>query len=91
MTDHKPGPGHNSDGEPVEGGQLRAFIERVERVNAEIADLTNDRKEILAEAKGAGFDTKIIRLLLAERKRDPSDRAEQETILELYRAAIASA
>ena len=86
------GPGHNSEGaEPaVEGGQLRALIERLERVDGDISDLKEDRKEILAEAKGGGFDVKIIRLLIAERKRDPDERSEQETLLDLYRAALGS-
>jgi len=68
--------------------QLRAFIERIENVNEEIADLVSDRKEIFAEAKGSGFDTKILRKIVAERKQDANERAEQEALLDLYRSAL---
>lgn len=70
------------------GKQMRAFIERIENMNEEIASLTADRKEIYAEAKGNGFDTKILRKIVAERKQDANERAEQEALLDLYRSAL---
>jgi uncharacterized protein (UPF0335 family) len=68
--------------------QLRAFVERIERMEEEKASIAADIKEIYAEAKGNGFDTKILRKLLAIRKQDANERAEQEAILELYMAAL---
>ncbi len=68
--------------------QLRAFIERIERMDEEIAALNDDKKEIYAEAKGNGFDTKILRKIVSIRKQDANERAEQEAILELYMAAL---
>ena len=69
-------------------GQLRAFVERLERMDDEIAVLKLDRAEILKEAKGAGYDTKAIRRIVALRKVDPEELAEQKAILELYGAAL---
>lgn len=72
----------------VAADQLRAFIERVENVEEEIADLASDRKEIYAEAKGNGFDTKILRKIVALRKQDAKDRKEQNALLQLYGEAL---
>lgn len=72
----------------VAAGQLRAFIERIERVEEEIAAYQDDRKEIFAEAKAVGFDTKAIRTLVRLRKKDAAERAEEEAILDLYMAAL---
>jgi uncharacterized protein (UPF0335 family) len=63
---------------------LRRLIERIERVNGEIDDLAADRKEIFAEAKSTGFDTKAIRKVIALRKLDRAERAEMEQIVDLY-------
>jgi uncharacterized protein (UPF0335 family) len=68
--------------------QLRAFIERIERMEEEKAAIAADIKEIYAEAKGNGFDTKILRKIVAIRKQDANERMEQEAILELYMAAL---
>jgi uncharacterized protein (UPF0335 family) len=68
--------------------QLRAFVERIERMEEEKASIAADIKEIYAEAKGNGFDTKVLRKLVAIRKQDANERAEQEAILELYMAAL---
>jgi uncharacterized protein (UPF0335 family) len=68
--------------------QLRAFIERIERMEEEKAAIAADIKEIYAEAKGNGFDTKILRKIVTIRKQDANERAEQEAILELYMAAL---
>jgi uncharacterized protein (UPF0335 family) len=68
--------------------QLKAFIERVERVDEELSALKGDRKDILAEAKGNGFDTKAITKIIALRKKDLAERQEEEAILDLYRNAL---
>ena len=68
--------------------QLRAFIERIERMEEEKAAVAVDIKEIYAEAKGNGFDTKILRLIVKIRKQDANERAEQEALLELYMGAL---
>lgn len=72
----------------VAAGQLRAFIERIESVEEDIAAYSDDRKEIYAEAKAMGFSTKAIRTLVKLRKMDQAERQEQEAILDLYKAAL---
>ena len=72
----------------VAADQLRAFIERIERVQEDIGALSDDRKEIYAEAKAMGFDTKTIRTLVRLRKKDEAERQEEEAILDLYKAAL---
>lgn len=72
----------------VAAGQLRAFIERLERVGAERDDLGRDLADIYAEAKGNGFDTKAMRSIVRLRKKDVAERQEEETILDLYKAAL---
>lgn len=68
----------------VNAGELRQFIERIERVDAERSDLSEARKEILAEAKGSGYDTKMLNMLVARRKRSADDIAEEEALFETY-------
>ena len=68
--------------------QIRAFVERIERMDAEIADRKDDRKEVLAEAKGTGLDTKALLKIVALRKRNRDDVAEEEAILDLYKSAL---
>lgn len=70
------------------GQQLRSYIERIERLNEEKAGLTEDIKDIFAEAKGNGFDVKTMRQILKIRKMDASDRAEQEALIDLYLHAL---
>jgi uncharacterized protein (UPF0335 family) len=72
----------------VTGAELRAFIERIERLAAEKKDLADQQKEVFAEAKGRGYDTKIIRRVIALRKREPDDIAEEEAVLEMYKEAL---
>ncbi len=67
---------------------LRSFIERIERLEEEKAALAADIREVYSEAKGAGFDTKIMRQVLRIRKLDSADRQEQEAILDLYLSAL---
>ena len=67
---------------------LKSFIERVERLEEEKAALTADIREVYSEAKGQGFDTKIMRQVVRLRKLDRADRQEMEAILDLYLAAL---
>lgn len=72
----------------VAAGELRQFIERVERLEEEKAALDNDIKDVLAELKGRGYDVKAVRAILKLRKQDPDERQEAEAILELYMNAL---
>ncbi len=72
----------------VSGQRLKAFIERVERLEEEKAALAEDIKDIMAEAKGTGFDTKTMRKIIRLRKMDKQKRDEEEELLALYSAAI---
>ena len=69
-------------------GRLKSFIERVERLEEDKAAIANDMKEVFAEAKGEGFDVKIIRKIIRLRKQDKVKREEEEALLELYLQAI---
>lgn len=71
--------------------QLRAFIERIERLEEEKKAISDDIKEVYAEAKGSGFDTKAMREIVRIRKQDRNERAEQEAILDLYMHALGMA
>lgn len=71
--------------------ELRQFIERYEHLEAERKDIADQQKEAMAEAKGRGYDAKIIRKIVALRKRDKDDIAEEEAILELYMSALGMA
>ncbi|WYK05435.1 DUF2312 domain-containing protein [Cereibacter sphaeroides f. sp. denitrificans] len=88
-----PGTGHNSglDSYNVTADELRQFVERYEQLEAEKKDVTDQQKELMAEAKGRGYDTKVMKKLVALRKRKPDDIAEEETILELYKTALGMA
>jgi uncharacterized protein (UPF0335 family) len=72
----------------VTAEELRQFIERIEQMNAEISDISEARKEVFAEAKGRGYDTKVIRKLIGIRKRRADDLAEEEAILDMYKSAL---
>ena len=72
----------------VTADELRQFIERIERLDAEKKDLAEQQKEVMAEAKGRGYDTKVMRKLITLRKRDQNDIAEEEAILEMYKEAL---
>lgn len=92
--------GHNSknavdDDEDITGssqtvaaGQLRAFIERIERLSEEKQTIADDIKDVYAEARGTGFDVKAIRTIVRMRKMDTNERQEQETILDTYMHAL---
>lgn len=72
----------------VAADELRQFIERIEQLDAEKRDLADQQKEVMAEAKGRGYDTKVIRKVIALRKRKPDDIAEEEAILDMYKSAL---
>ncbi|WP_420023744.1 DUF2312 domain-containing protein [Cereibacter azotoformans] len=75
----------------VTADELRQFIERYEQLEAEKKDLAEQQKELMAEAKGRGYDTAVMKKVVALRKRKPDDIAEEETILELYKNALGMA
>ncbi len=68
--------------------RLRSFVERIERLEEEKAALTADIREVYAEAKGNGFDTKVMRQVIRLRKMETADRQEQEALLDLYKRAV---
>ena len=72
----------------VTADELRQFVERYERLEIEKKDIADQQKEIMAEAKGRGYDTKVLRKIVALRKRDMNDIAEEEAVLALYKEAL---
>ncbi|MDE0921671.1 DUF2312 domain-containing protein, partial [Aurantimonas coralicida] len=76
-----------SDTAMIAGGQIRSFVERIEQIESEIQDLNDGKKEVFAEAKGEGFDVKVIREIIKLRKQDKDERDEHETLLDLYMRA----
>lgn len=72
----------------VTADELRQFIERFERLDAEKSDIAEQQKEVMAEAKGRGYDTKILRKVVALRKRDKADLDEEEAVLDMYKEAL---
>ena len=73
------------------GDRLRAFVERIEHIEEEIKGLTEGRKEVYAEAKGEGFDVKVLREVVRLRKQDRDEREEHESLLDTYMHAIETA
>jgi uncharacterized protein (UPF0335 family) len=72
----------------VTADELRQFVERYEQLEAEKKDIADQQKEVMAEAKGRGYDTKALRKIVALRKRKPDDLAEEEAVIEVYKAAL---
>jgi uncharacterized protein (UPF0335 family) len=72
----------------VAGDQLRTIVERIEQIEDEIKELTEARKEIYLEAKGNGFDVKVLRQVIKVRRQDQKEREEHETLLDVYLRAI---
>lgn len=72
----------------VTADELRQFIERYERLDQEKKDISDHQKEVMAEAKGRGYDVKVMRKIIALRKRDQNDIAEEEAVLEMYKEAL---
>lgn len=88
MSDQSEAFSAQETGQTVAAGQLRALVERIERLEEEKKSLSDDIKEVYAEAKGTGFDTKAIRSIVKLRKKDQAERQEEESILDLYKAAL---
>ena len=76
------------DAHRVAAAELRQFVERYERLEEERRGLAEQQKEVMAEAKGRGYDTRVLRKVVALRKRDRDDIAEEEAVLALYREAL---
>ena len=79
-----------ADMNPQTAAQLKAIVERVERLEEEKKTIGEDIKEVYAEAKGNGFDAKIIRKVVSIRRQDRNERMEQDALIDLYLAAVGS-
>ena len=77
-----------SDSYRVAGEELRQFVERFERLEIEKKDISDQQKEVMAEAKSRGYDTRIMRKIVSLRKRDLEDVAQEEAILSMYKTAL---
>lgn len=75
----------------IAADQLRLFIERIERLEEEKKGIADDIKDVYAEMKGTGFDTKAVRTIIRLRKQEEAERQEAEAILDLYKAALGMA
>lgn len=75
----------------VAADELRQFIEQIEQLDAEAKDIAERKKEAMAEAKARGYDTKVMKKVVALRKRDKDDIAEEEAVLEMYKQALGMA
>jgi uncharacterized protein (UPF0335 family) len=75
----------------IAGNRVRSFVERVEQLESEIAELNEQKKEVFLEAKGEGFDVKILKEIIKIRKQDKEERDEHETLLDVYLRAMDSA
>lgn len=74
--------------DPIAGDQLKSIVERIERLEEEKKTIADDIKEVYGEAKANGYDVKVLRKVIAIRKRDANERAEEEAILDLYLQAV---
>lgn len=72
----------------VTAGELRQFVERYERLEQEKKDIADHQKEVMAEARARGYDVRVLKKLIALRKKDPQEISEEEAILQLYREAL---
>jgi uncharacterized protein (UPF0335 family) len=75
----------------VAGNRVRSFVERIEQLEGEIAELNEGKKEVFTEAKGEGFDVKILKEIVKLRKQDKDERDEHETLLDVYMRAMETA
>ena len=75
----------------IPGGKIRAFVERIENIDSEIQELNEQKKEVFAEAKGDGFDVKILKEIVKLRKQNEEERDERESMLDLYMRAMEQA
>lgn len=80
-----------TDAYAVTAAELRQFIERYEQLEAEKKDVAEQQRELMAEAKGRGYDNKVMLKVIALRKRKPDDIAEEEAVLEMYKSALGMA
>ncbi len=78
----------NTDVQGVAAAQLRSIVERIERLEEEKKAIGDDIKDVYGEAKGNGYDTKVLRTVIRLRKQDASEREEQDAILDLYKEAL---
>lgn len=95
-SDRKPRQNAQKDSEALDpyavtAGELRQFIERYEQLEREKKEVADQQKELMAEAKGRGYDTKALKKIIAERKAKPDDLAEFNAVLEMYREALGMA
>ena len=81
-------PSNSENAYSVTADELRQFIERFEQLESEKKDVAEQQKELMAEAKGRGYDTKVMKKIVALRKRKPDDIAEEEAIMEMYKSAL---
>lgn len=72
----------------VSSDELRAFVERYERLDVEKKDISDQQKEVMAEAKSRGYDPKALKAIVAMRKKDPAERSEEEAVIEMYSEAL---
>jgi uncharacterized protein (UPF0335 family) len=72
----------------IAGDRIRSFVERIEQIETELKELTETKKEIFSEAKGEGFDVKVLKEILKLRKQDQDERDEHETLLDVYMRAM---
>ena len=75
----------------IPGGKIRSFVERVENIDGELQEVNEQKKEVFAEAKGEGFDVKILKEIIKLRKQDQDERDERESLLDLYMRAMDTA
>lgn len=75
----------------VAAGQLRAFIERIERIEEEIKGGNDDKRDVYQEMRGCGFDVKAVKTIVRLRRKDQAERQEEEAVLDLYKAALGMA
>lgn len=89
-AEKRTGPGRNTEGGNVQGtdDRLRLLVERVERLEEEEKGIREDKREVYNEAKAVGYDTKIMRRIVALRKQKPDDRREEEMLLDTYKCAL---
>jgi len=75
----------------IPGAKIRSFVERIENLDTELAELNEQKKEVFAEAKGEGFDVKILKEIIKLRKQDKDERDERDSLLDLYMRAMEQA
>ncbi|OKO85497.1 hypothetical protein AC629_18970 [Bradyrhizobium sp. NAS80.1] len=75
----------------IPGGKIRSFVERIENLDTELQELNEQKKEVFSEAKGEGFDVKILKEIIKLRKQDQDERDERESLLDLYMRAMDAA